>query len=30
MTAPDAGLGTDFLERIAELASAALSRLRDD
>jgi uncharacterized protein len=25
-----AGMGTDFLERIAELASAALSRLRDD
>ncbi len=25
-----AGMGTDFLERIAELASAALSRLRDE
>jgi uncharacterized protein YigA (DUF484 family) len=25
-----AGMGTDFLERICELASAALSRLRDD
>ena len=25
-----AGMGTDFLERIAELASAALSRLRKD
>jgi uncharacterized protein len=25
-----AGMGTDFLERIAELAAAALSRLRDD
>ena len=24
------GMGTDFLERIAELASAALSRLRHD
>jgi uncharacterized protein YigA (DUF484 family) len=23
------GMGTDFLERIAELASAALSRLRE-
>ncbi|HMT16905.1 MAG TPA: DUF484 domain-containing protein, partial [Ottowia sp.] len=25
-----AGMATDFLERIAELASAALSRVRDD
>jgi uncharacterized protein len=25
-----AGMGTDFLERIAELASASLSRLRDE
>jgi uncharacterized protein YigA (DUF484 family) len=25
-----AGMGTDFLERMAELASAALSRLRHD
>ena len=25
-----AGMGTDFLERIAELASAALSRLRTE
>ena len=35
LASPDAqrfasGMGTDFLERIAELASAALSRLRED